>query len=116
MHRRPYEALVVWKEAHRLCLLIYNCTSTFPTDEKFGLISQMRRSAFSVPMNIVEGNSRRSPKEKSRFFEISLASLDELHYQCRLANDLHYMNVPKELDDHIQHVSYLLTKLRSGFR
>lgn len=67
-------------------------------------------------MNIAEGNARRSPKEKIHFFDISIASLEELHYQCRLASDLEYIS-PENLlilDDHIQRTGFLLGKLRSS--
>ena len=116
MHQRPYEKLVAWKEAHRLCLWIYRLTRKFPPDERFGLISQMRRSASSVPTNIAEGNGKRSKKEKAYYFERALASLEELHYQSVLARDLTYIAKQEydKADDHIQRISYLLTKLRSS--
>jgi|TARA_Y100000310_G_C20224234_1_gene597152 four helix bundle protein len=114
---RPYEKLVAWKEAHALCLWSYGVTSAFPKKEMFGLTSQMRRSAYSVPMNIVEGNARRSKGDKRRFYEIALGSLEELHYQIRLARDLNYL--PKEslekAGKQIHRVSYLITKLRNAF-
>lgn len=110
---RPYEKLIVWREAYQLCLMVYRHTASFPTSERFGLVSQMRRSAYSVPINIVEGNARRSPKEKARFFRIAQASLEELHCECRLSQDLSYLTNDqfREVDDHIQRVSYLLVKL-----
>ena len=116
MHIRMYEKLIVWKEAHKLCLRVYEVTVKFPSDEKFGLISQMRRSSYGVPMNTVEGNARRSKKEKVHFIDIAIASLEELHYQCILARDLKYLTVEifNELDDRIQRVGYLLNKLRSS--
>lgn len=113
---RPHEKLIVWKEAHALCLEIYSQTKEYPTDERFRLVSQMCRSAYSIPMNIAEGNARRSKKEKLRFFEISQGSLEELHYQCLLSKDLAYITeeVFQQLDDHIQRISYLFNKLRSS--
>lgn len=61
MHIRPYQKLVTWQEAHKLCVAIYSQTKQYPEDERFGLISQMRRSASSVPTNIAEGNAKKSP-------------------------------------------------------
>src|SRR5688572_15163216 len=100
MHKRPYENLIVWQEAHALTLLIYTLAISFPAIERYGLVDQMRRSASSVPTNITEGNARRSFKEKRRYFEIALASLEELHYQCRLSSDLGYIptNTFEDLD------------------
>lgn len=71
MQERPYQKLTVWKEAHQLCKLVYDCTRLFPPEEKFGLVSQMRRAAYGIPMNITEGNGRRSRKEKVRFIDIA---------------------------------------------
>ncbi len=118
MHIRPYEKLVVWQEAHKLCLWIYKNTRHFPSDERFRLVSQMCRSAYSTPMNITEGSSKSSKKERSYFYEIAACSLEELHYQCVLARDLCYMDTSdfSKTDDHIQRVSFLLMKLRQSVR
>ncbi len=68
-------------------------------------------------MNVAEGNSKRSRKDKAHFYETALGSLEELHYQCLLSKDLGYISMQdfSNIDDHIQRVSYLLTKLRSVF-
>ena len=90
----------------------------FPTHERNGLIDQMRRSSYSIPFNIAEGNTKRTPKGKKQFFNIAHASLEELHSQVRISRDLNYIN-PKEFietDDHINRVSYLLTRLQAAFR
>jgi four helix bundle protein len=68
MRQRLYEKLIVWREAHALCLWIYEATKLFPANEHFGIINQMRRSSYSVPTNIAEGNGRRSSKEKNSFY------------------------------------------------
>ena len=116
MDQRPYEKIIAWQEAHLLCTSLYKITKSFPSEEKFSLVNQMRRSAYGVPMNIAEGNARRSSKEKLRFLEISQASLEELHYQCRLSKDLDYISseVFLKIDKHIQRVSYLLMRLRGS--
>ncbi len=117
MHLRPHEQLIVWKESHELCVWTYGITRDFPSSEKFGLTNQMRRSAYSVPTNIAEGNAKRTHKDKARYFEIALGSLEELHYQFVLSKDLQYINqaIFLKADDHIQRVSFLLTKLRGAF-
>jgi four helix bundle protein len=118
MEVRLYQKLIVWQEAHRLCLQIYKVTKSFPADEKFGLVNQMRRAAYSVPTNLAEGNSRRSKKDKSYFVDIAIGSLEELHYQCTLSRDLGYMNSEQfaSLNSHIGSVGYLLYKLRSSLQ
>jgi len=89
----------------------------FPSDERFGIISQMRRSAYSVPINIAEGNMKSSRKEKAHFLEIAQSSLEELHCECKLSLDLQYLTIEdfKKIDEQVNRVSYLLTKLRSAF-
>lgn len=116
MHQRPHEKLVAWQEAYKLMLWIYVITRKFPKHELFGLVSQMRRSAYSVPMEIAEGNMRRSKKDKAHFFERGISSLEELHCQAKMALDLDYITKEEFLktDDHINRTSYLLTKLRSS--
>ena len=90
-----YERLIVWQRAHQLALATYTVTKAFPKDEKFGIISQMRRCAVSVPANIVEGYQRRSVKEKLNFFNIAHGSLAELGYYLKLTGDLGYL-VPEK--------------------
>ncbi len=76
----------------------------------------MRRSAYSAPMNIAGGNCKRSAKEKARYFETSIASIEELHYQCVLAEELRYITREQliEVDDMINRTGFLITKLRSA--
>ncbi len=118
MHIRPHEKLIVWQEGHKLCMRVYQVTKKYPSDERFRLVSQLCRSAYSVPMNIAEGNVKRSKKEKARFFEIASGSLEELHYQSVLSRDLYYINANEfaEIDDRIQRVSYLLCQLNKALR
>jgi len=116
--QKQYESLIVWKEAHSLCIEIYAAINTFPTEERFGLCQQIRRSSYSVPMNIVEGNVKRSQKEKLRFIEIAEGSLDELDYQILLSRDLGYMTNTQcaTLRGHIARVAHLLGQFRRGIR
>jgi len=83
--------LKVWQRSHTLVLSIYRATSSFPTDERFGLISQLRRAAASVPTNIAEGSKRRSGQEYARFLNLSEASLAETEYLLMLSRDLGYL-------------------------
>lgn len=85
-----FEDLMVWQKAHQLALQIYRVTAQFPADEKFGLVSQMRRAAVSVPANIAEGFKKRSGKDKANFYNIAQGSLEELRYDLILARDLGY--------------------------
>jgi four helix bundle protein len=72
--------LKVWQRSHALTLDIYKFTATFPTDERFGLISQLRRAAVSVPTNIAEGSKRQSNPDYARFLNIAEGSLAETEY------------------------------------
>ena len=73
----PYERLHAWRECHELALAVHRVTKSFPTDERYGLTSQLRRASLSGSVNIVEGSSRKSRKEFRRFLDISLSSLTE---------------------------------------
>ncbi|WP_299017540.1 four helix bundle protein [uncultured Polaribacter sp.] len=83
--------LQVWKLAHQLTLDVYQVSSNFPSSEKYGLISQVRRSASSVPTNIIEGQGREYKKEFIQFLYIAKGSLEEANYQLFLAKDLRYI-------------------------
>lgn len=88
---RDFRSLKVWEKGHQLALEIYKCTTTFPADERFGLISQMRRSGSSIPTNIAEGCGRKGDAELKRFMTIGMGSASELEYQLLLAKDLDYL-------------------------
>ncbi len=92
---------MVWQKAHQLVLLVYSSTKSFPKEEVFGLTSQMRRCAVSVPANIVEGYGRKSDKEKLNFFNIAKGSLTELEYYIELTLELGYIN-EKSFNDLVQ--------------
>jgi four helix bundle protein len=89
---RDHSKLRAFELADEVAILIYHVTRTFPKDEMFGLCSQMRRAAVSVPSNIVEGCARESQIEYNRFLEIAFGSLRELHYQFGLSIRLGYIN------------------------
>ena len=87
-----YKDILVWQKAHDLALHIYKITNKFPSEEKYGLVSQMRRAATSVPINIVEGFRRISARESLRFYDISNTSLEELRYEPQISSDLEYLD------------------------
>jgi four helix bundle protein len=89
---KTFKDLKVWEKAHKLVLEVYKATKGFPAEEKYGLVSQVRRSASSIPTNIVEGFKRRGDKEFIRFLNIADGSLEETKYHLILARDLEYMN------------------------
>ena len=94
MERQPaqkFEDLVVWQKSHSLVLRVYKLTRTFPKDELFGITSQMRRAAVSVPANIAEAFSKKGKADKARILNISQASLEELRYYFILSRDLGYL-------------------------
>jgi four helix bundle protein len=85
-----YRDLVVWQKGIELTKLIYTLTASFPAEEKFGLVSQMRRSAVSIPSNIAEGQARRTTREFIQFVSHAEGSLAELDTQLRVGIDLGY--------------------------
>lgn len=89
---RDYRKIKAWELAHRLTLDVYRITLKFPQAEQYGLVSQLRRAATSVPANIAEGSGRTTDKEFLRFLDIALGSLKETEYFLQLANDLNYLD------------------------
>ena len=86
-----YRNLQIWQRSHQLTLVVYRLTKDFPREELFGLVSQMRRSASSVPTNIAEGCGRDSDAELGRFLIIASGSASELDYQMLLSQELGYL-------------------------
>jgi four helix bundle protein len=89
---RDFQELLVWQKGHKLALAIYSETADFPDNERFGMTSQMRRAASSIPTNIAEGCGRNSDIEMARFMEIAMGSASELQYLLLLARDLTYLS------------------------
>ena len=85
---KDFRKLQVWNKAHQLALTLYHVTASFPHDETYGLTSQIRRAASSIPSNIAEGCGREGDAESSRFCTIARGSASELEYQILLARDL----------------------------
>ena len=88
---RSYRDLKVWQRSKLLALEVYKVTQAFPKEERYGLTSQLRRAAVSIPSNIAEGNAR-STKDYQRFLDISLGSLAELETQLEIACALAYLS------------------------
>jgi four helix bundle protein len=111
--RHNYENLIVWQQALGLAKEIYAVTRLFPHEELYGLVSQLRRAAFSIPLNIAEGHGRGSKKEFIQFLLIARGSAYELDTALLLAKDLHYLNSDKyhELSDKTKEISRLLNGL-----
>jgi four helix bundle protein len=89
---RPHEKLDVWKKSVEMVTTLYEVTRTFPSDEKFGLVSQIRRAGVSVPANIAEGAARQTAKEFCRFLSIAQGSASELETELPIARNLGYVS------------------------
>jgi four helix bundle protein len=105
--------LHAWRESHELALAVYRTAKTFPSDERYGLTSQLRRAAFSAPVNIVEGSARKSRKEFRRFLDISLSSLTEVGYALRFAKEVGLLDdtVWADLNDRQNRARFLTWRL-----
>lgn len=109
---KSFTDLQAWKEAHALVLLIYKITKTFPKEELYSLIDQMRRCVVSITSNLAEGFSRQSKKEKIQFYSTARGSLTELQNQLLIARDINY--VSKEDFDSLAEQTILVHKLING--
>jgi len=87
---RTFRDVIVWQRAHRFVLEVYRYTSSFARTEIYGLTSQFRRAAISIPANIAEGFKRRGDPDKVRFLNIAQGSIEECRYYLTLADDLKY--------------------------
>ncbi len=92
---QKFTDLYTWQEGHKLVLMIYKETENFPDKERYGITDQMRRAAVSLTSNIAEGFSRRSSKEKNRFYDMAQSSLVELQNQLIIARDVEYLSNEK---------------------
>jgi four helix bundle protein len=92
---RNYKDLKIWVRSVKLASLIYKLTSRFPSEEKFGIISQLRRASISISSNIAEGSARSSEKDFSRFINIAYGSLCEVETQLVIAHDLKFIPTPE---------------------
>ena len=122
---KSFRDLKVWEKSHALALAAYDATSSFPKQEVFGLVSQIRRCASSIPANIAEGCGRRGNGEFHRFLQIAMGSASELEYHLLLSRDLKFLNVEiyRGLNSQVEEVKRMLASLvrkvdeeRSKFR
>lgn len=109
---KEFTDLNVWKEGHKLVLMLYNVTNNFPQSEKYSLIDQMRRAVVSITSNIAEGFGRQSYKEKIQFYYLSQGSLIELKNQLLISRDVGYFNNETYLD--IKNQADICHKLLQG--
>jgi four helix bundle protein len=107
---RDFKKIQVWEKAHKLTLQLYKITSSFPKDELYGLTSQIRRAASSIPANIAEGSGRNTQVELARFIHIAGGSASELEYHLILAHDLGYIDskIYSELDFAVNEIKRML--------
>jgi four helix bundle protein len=115
---KTYRELVAWQKAMELAEAVYDCTRSFPKDELYGLTSQMRRAAVSVPSNIAEGQGRVTPNELIHHLRIAYGSLSELETQLILAERLTYLDheAAKYLLDSTSEVGRLINGLMRSLR
>ncbi len=110
---KDFNDLIVWKKAHHATLEIYKYTRGFPVEERFGLTSQVRRSAASIAANIAEGCGRGSDGDFGRFLQIAMGSASETEYHVRLAKDLGFLSneTAAHLTNHIHEIKRMLASL-----
>ena len=89
---KDFRQLKVWEKSHQLALAVYKATKELPKEELYGLTSQMRRAAMSIPTNIAEGCGRNTDAEFARFLQIAMGSASETEYQLLLSHDLGFLN------------------------
>ena len=112
MHQ--FKELQIWKKSRLFCSKIYNVTASFPSEEKFGIINQLRRASVSIPSNIAEGSSRNSNKDFARFLEIAIGSAYEVETQLLISSDLGFIN--EENTTELINLLEEITKMTSRFR
>ena len=108
---RDFRDLGVWVKAHALTLAIYQATAGFPSEERYGLTSQLRRAAASIPTNLAEGCGRYGDKELARFMAIAAGSASEVEYLLMLARDLHLLQSGRhdQLHGQVTEIKKMLT-------
>lgn len=105
--------LIVWREGHKLVILVYEITRSFPKEETYSIVDQMRRSAASITANIAEGFGRQGYREKVQFYYLSKGSLNELKNFVLIAKDVGYLN--KQQLDELSTQANLVDQILQGF-
>ncbi len=115
---QDFRKLEVWRRAYDLTLQVYQATRSMPAEEKYGLVSQMRRCSVSIPANIAEGCGRETKADLKRFLHIAMGSASELECQLLLAADLDFMNsdMANELIKHLTTTKKMLNALIGRIR
>jgi four helix bundle protein len=108
---RGHKELIVWQKAMEMVTEIYRLTQNFPKEELYGLVSQMRRAAVSIPSNIAEGHGRQSKGEFRQFLGIARGSYAELETQIEIAKNLGFLANPNPIDEQLAEVGRLLNGL-----
>lgn len=116
VHMFAFERLKVWEEIRILIKMIYSLTKSFPREEQFGIVNQIRRAVISVSSNLAEGSSRTSSKDQANFYQISYSSLMEVLSQLIVCCDLGYISEAEytEARKQIEKVTYLINQLRKS--
>jgi four helix bundle protein len=112
---KSFEDVDIWQKAHEFVLGVYRLTDEFPKHELFCLTSQLRRAAISIPANFAEGFRKQSKRDKVRFYNIAIGSLEECRYYLRLAKDLGYADTA-DLRNHLETISRMLTRYSAAIR
>ena len=112
---KNFQDLIVWQKAHQFVMAIYQISREFPKSEVYGLTSQLRRAAISVPANIAEGFKKKTKPDKRRFLNIAQGSLEECRYYLILAQDLNYGNTSEAMS-RLEEVSKLLAAYYSALQ
>ncbi|WP_258102689.1 four helix bundle protein [Marinoscillum sp. MHG1-6] len=115
---RDYTKYEIWNDGIEICTLIYGLTNSFPVEEKFGLISQLRRASVSISSNFAEGCSRTSEKDFKRFIEIALGSCFEVRTQLEIAVKLKFIHTDslEVLMSRLEKTSKQLNSLRNKIK
>ena len=111
-----FEKLDVWKKSNDFVVKIYRATKSFPKEEKFGLVSQLKRAAVSVSPNIAEGSSRTTGKDQGRFYTMAYSSIIEVLNQLIISRDLNYLSkgIYDELRSEIEQITAMLNRLHKA--
>ena len=111
-----FEKLDVWKKSKSFAVKIYRITKAFPKEEKFGLISQLRRASISISSNIAEGSSRTTGKDQGRFYTMAYSSSIEVLNQLMICKELQFLTVEdyNELRADIEHITAMLNRLHNS--
>lgn len=117
MHIYSFEKLEVWKKSLKLAISIYNYTKLFPDEERFGLVSQMRRRSISISSNIAEGTARLTNKDKAHFMTVSYSSILELLNQAIISKELNFILEEnyKNIRLEVESITSKINSLRNHF-